>query len=501
MSVVSPLFNLIHKLSVYERNEIKKSIEPKSHLLLLFNYLVKAKNYDEKLLMKDNPFVFNNGYLRKLKSALNKHILDTLVITNSSQQAIHELTLEYMRASVLVEKGLFADANKILNEVVEQCKTHGAYQLNIMCYELQLITELANSPTIESLKDKAKIMSSRIAYCSSQTGLLFDLNFFRIHKYKQIVDIKNYEEWIEEILAKQKDVKGEREKQACYFLLGTLYFDIGNIKKALSAIMHAKKLAYHHVQVTHSSIDLYYYTLIISKQLRLLSKYNLFGKQWQKSMEELSVLNKDLITKKIHTFYVEQTQEIIDINNSLFYYKTGRLDELIYFIEKKFVKRTYNLTVRNYYDLFKYACIAHMIKGNYNKAYYWVNKLTELNSQLHMNMSINTNLLHLAILNESAMYNLELEVKNADYFIKKNKISNWQLVDFVEILKASIKQKSDEQIKKMWIDFESRLLNKGDKKSQSFVSDDWLPFYVRSKITEQTFLEIYTQAASSNRIN
>ncbi|MBN8703698.1 MAG: hypothetical protein J0M08_11580 [Bacteroidetes bacterium] len=493
MQTTNFLFQLIKTLSKNEIASIKNEISTRPHLHKLFNALLVTEEYDEGKIIKQHPYITNTSYLRKLKSELGKIILKNISTENYSQQSSNNLIFSYLKASSLIERGFFLEAQTELNELRKQSKSIGLNGLTILANELLIIAESNLKLPTENYKKSADEISFEIDDSIKKIEAQFKLSFYSIRNFYDSYNKDRHTQQISELNSFLKNTKETKEKILCHYILANNYTSENSTKKVLVNILKAKDYALKNFILTQNTSELFYYILCSSTYLRIVSKYNLFSKKWDTAINELLELSDQLKSKNRQPYFSAIAKTTAQLNIAFYYFKTGRLKQLIDFCELNFKKQQERTLATNYIYLYKYVCLANIIMQNYHKAHFWINKVFELEKNVHPHFIIPAKMIYLALINESGPHDLELEIKRVNYFMEKSKLKHAPLKLFINALKNTNKNNTNSlKIKNEWMKLENNLATAPTHEIS--LSEDWLPFYVESKIKNLSFYDIYKKS-------
>ncbi len=122
------LFQLIKSLEKAEKRHFKLYIKRSSSredlkVVKLFDAIDKAKDYDEKLILKKLPGI-EKPQLANLKSHLYKQLLASLRLLKSSESIDLQLHEQLDHARILYNKGLYLQSLKMLEKAKELAKNY-----------------------------------------------------------------------------------------------------------------------------------------------------------------------------------------------------------------------------------------------------------------------------------------------------------------------------------------------------------------------------------------
>jgi len=123
------IVTLVHSLTPSEKQHFKKSNDPSSDFVLLFDYINKAKDYQspdaKEFLSKKKKKSYSSGHLSVIKNYLQEKIMESLRTQYIPKRATYEMMSRAINVDILLEKGLYSLAK---NEV-EQAKKRAQHSV------------------------------------------------------------------------------------------------------------------------------------------------------------------------------------------------------------------------------------------------------------------------------------------------------------------------------------------------------------------------------------
>ena len=240
-----PLFQLIKLLTKSEKRQFKLYVgrlfvNNDAKFLKLFNFLDKAKTYNEKEILKSD-FV-KKPQLANLKAHLYKQILLSLKLNPSHKNVRSQIREELDFASILYSKGLYNQSLKILEKSKKTALLHNEKTLAYEIVELEKIIESqyitrSMSGKADELIYQAKSLSRQNVIASKLSNLSLQLYsmFLKTGYVKSKTDAEKIKLFFDKKLPKY-DIEdlGFREKlwlYKCYLWYSFLMQDFKNSYK------------------------------------------------------------------------------------------------------------------------------------------------------------------------------------------------------------------------------------------------------------------------------
>ncbi len=221
------LFLLVKSLTKSEKRQFKLyvgrlGVNDNSKFLKLFNFLDKAKTYDESDILASG--IAKKQQLANVKTHLYKQILVSLKLNPSHQNIRSQIREQLDFASILYHKGLYKQSLKILDKAKEVAVQNEEKNLAYEIVELEKIIESqyitrSISGRADELTIQAKELSASNVIASKLSNLSLQLYglFLKTGYVKSEYDSKKIIEYFEARLPKF-DIKdlGFREKLWLY---------------------------------------------------------------------------------------------------------------------------------------------------------------------------------------------------------------------------------------------------------------------------------------------
>ena len=182
------LFILIKSLSKSEKRQFKLyagrvEANHNAKFLHLFNFLDRAKEYDEKEILKKN-FV-TKQQLSNLKAHLYRQILVSLRMNPSIQNARMQIREQLDFATVLYQKGLYKQSLKIL----EKAKSIAyRYEEKYLAFEIVELEKVIESQYItRSMSNRAEQLIQDATVLAEQNELCSELSNLSLQLYERLI--------------------------------------------------------------------------------------------------------------------------------------------------------------------------------------------------------------------------------------------------------------------------------------------------------------------------
>ncbi|MGB1449713.1 MAG: hypothetical protein ACPG8F_07730 [Flavobacteriaceae bacterium] len=182
------LFVLVKSLSKSEKRQFKLyagrvEANQNAKFLHLFNLLDKAKEYNEREILKKN-FV-TKQQLSNLKAHLYRQILVSLRMNPSIQNARMQIREQLDFATVLYQKGLYRQSLKIL----EKAKSVAyRYEEKYLAFEIVELEKVIESQYItRSMSNRAEQLIQDATHLSQQNELCSELTNLSLQLYERLI--------------------------------------------------------------------------------------------------------------------------------------------------------------------------------------------------------------------------------------------------------------------------------------------------------------------------
>ncbi|QXP60565.1 hypothetical protein [Olleya sp. HaHaR_3_96] len=228
------LFLLVKSLTKSEKRQFKLyvgrlGVNSDSKFLNLFNFLDKARVYDEAAILKTD--VVKKQQLANVKAHLYKQVLISLKLNPSHQNIRSQIREQLDFASILYHKGLYKQSLKILDK---------AKELAVLNEEKNLAFEIVELEKIIESQYITRSISTRADQLTIQAKALSELNVIASK-------LSNLSLQLYSIILKTGYVKNEEESVAV-----TKYFNDRLPKVELSNLGFREKLWYYKAHLWYS---------------------------------------------------------------------------------------------------------------------------------------------------------------------------------------------------------------------------------------------------------
>jgi hypothetical protein len=172
------LFQLIRSLEKAEKRHFKLYINRNSSnenlkIVQLFDALDKAKEYDEKQLLKKVKDI-QKSQLSNLKAHLYKQILASLRLLKSTDSLDLQLNEQFDYAHILYKKGLYLQSLKILEKTKAQAKSNQKY--SFLPQIINLEKRIESLHITRSMEDRAESLSNEAMEVSKHIDIVARLS-------------------------------------------------------------------------------------------------------------------------------------------------------------------------------------------------------------------------------------------------------------------------------------------------------------------------------------
>jgi hypothetical protein len=172
------LFQLIRSLEKAEKRHFKLYINRNSSnenlkIVQLFDALDKAKEYDEKQLLKKVKDI-QKSQLSNLKAHLYKQILASLRLLKSADSMDLQLNEQFDYAHILYKKGLYLQSLKILEKTKAQAKSNQKY--SFLPQIINLEKRIESLHITRSMEDRAESLSNEAIEVSKHIDMVARLS-------------------------------------------------------------------------------------------------------------------------------------------------------------------------------------------------------------------------------------------------------------------------------------------------------------------------------------
>lgn len=192
------LFLLVKSLTKSEKRQFKLyagrlEINQGSKFIWLFNFLDKAKTYNERAILQEG--IIQKRQLANVKSHLYKQILISLKLNPTHQNVRLQIREQLDFASILYHKGLYKQSLKILDKSKE---TAIEYEEKNLAYEIVELEKLIESQYItRSGRNRAASLAAQAELLSVQNRITSKLSNLSLNLYDIILKrgyLKNEDE-------------------------------------------------------------------------------------------------------------------------------------------------------------------------------------------------------------------------------------------------------------------------------------------------------------------
>ena len=179
------LVNLIGSLSPTEKQYFKKSHDPESEFVRLFDYINKSKSYDSenarKFLLKKRKSTkvnkYTSGHLSVLKNYLHEKIMESLRSQYIPKRTSYDLMTRAMNVDILLEKGLYNLAKNEI-EVAKKKTSKSSFPIErLMLYRRESIINFYTDYSDSSMDEINQLYNDRI---QASEQLLLEIKYARI---------------------------------------------------------------------------------------------------------------------------------------------------------------------------------------------------------------------------------------------------------------------------------------------------------------------------------
>src|SRR6476660_1251982 len=179
------LFQLIRSLEKAEKRHFKLYINRNSSnenlkIVQLFDALDKAKEYDEKLILKKVTDI-QKAQLSNLKAHLYKQILASLRLLKSADSLYLQLNEQFDYAHILYKKGLFLQSLKILEKTKELAKAN--QKMTFLAQAIALEKRIESLHITRSMQDRAESLSAEALEVSRHIDMVARLSNLSLKLY------------------------------------------------------------------------------------------------------------------------------------------------------------------------------------------------------------------------------------------------------------------------------------------------------------------------------
>lgn len=179
------LFQLIHSLEKSEKRHFKLYIKRSSakenlKIVQLFDAIDKAKEYDEKALLKKLPGI-EKPQLHNLKTHLYKQLLASLRLLKSADSMDLQLNEQFDYAHILYKKGLFLQSLRILERAKEIAKSN--HKFNFLTQVIALEKRIVTLHITRSILNRAEHLSAEAIEVSSHIDMVARLSNLAMQLY------------------------------------------------------------------------------------------------------------------------------------------------------------------------------------------------------------------------------------------------------------------------------------------------------------------------------
>ena len=198
------LFLLVKSLTKSEKRQFKLyagrlEINQGSKFIWLFNFLDKAKTYNEPTILQEG--IIQKRQLANVKSHLYNQILISLKLNPTHQNVRLQIREQLDFASILYHKGLYKQSLKILDKSKE---TAIEYEEKNLAYEIVELEKLIESQYLtRSGRNRAASLAAQAELLSVQNRITSKLSNLSLNLY--------------DIILKRGYLKNEAEKNMCIF--------------------------------------------------------------------------------------------------------------------------------------------------------------------------------------------------------------------------------------------------------------------------------------------
>lgn len=448
------LHELIHSLTPHEKGYLKKNAEASANYLKLFDAMDAQQVYDESALKK--KFI-GEKFLNQFSVAKNylyETILKTLDAYHAEEYLERKVFSVFTQTQILIDKGLYAQAFKLLKRGIDICDTNELiglrFQLHLLERKLYLLqaTDKESAMPVKDLINTSEYINRSIADYSQLLTLHYRQIAMAYESY--IVKDEERKKQHEEILSAAEKVKPTTRLAAMlkadvrinFFSARADY--VNSYNEIADSLQKIKAHPYFNRYEQISTVILY--DLILTDALRS-GKIKEFEKH-------LSAFRK-----------LELRSEPVKISAHLSYARFA----LVYYDMKKDRKQIMKLTDETEAAVKKYGakirkdlhlgviiafCSGMLEYGEYKRALDWI-ELYRQYPKLDRHYDFQSFILvfqliaHYELGNTVFVNNI---LENLRYFLKKNrqqsKLEEIILLSFKHLLQTADRQKLNEKITK-----------------------------------------------------
>lgn len=443
------LFYLIKSLSKSEKKSFKLIVNQYSkgddnNYTLLFDTIGQMEVYNHELLIKKLKNKVKAVNISPLKVQLTKIILKSLRNKYSTSNVSFRITMYIDYIAILFEKGLYAQAKKILSKAKEVAIENELYlQLdNLAIWEYKIADKESNKEDIKSYLEKTYVT---IKKARELNDILAEFEFLQakirlIALEGKTISSKSTVLQLEEIIQNPvMKLEIENYSSSCqadyHSIWGHYHFIKGNKHESYD---HRKK-AFELIPFKPFIIREW---LTYARQLlNGLSKFKMYEEY---TIELAYMLDKiKQVPKEVRTNSFEDelntTLFNLNLNNDLTEGNFSEIQEYIEEIEVLLTTTTYQIDC-NLRMVFQYnLCYAYIGSGNYKRALLWSNSLINNTSGLREDLQCNVRIMNICIHYKLGNFGLiENLIQSTSRFLnKKNRLNEIELA-FLDFSKTNL---------------------------------------------------------------
>lgn len=469
MKASDNLFSLIKSLTKSEKRYFKiiaskKSEDGKSNnYLQLFNAIDKQDEYDEDKIIRQFSRSTFIKHLPSEKNYLYFAILKALVLYHEGNSQFIELDEIRHCASILYNKGLYGQCNKMLTKARKLAISYELFPelLSVAKLQLELLPMIA--PSAEELENgfEAILKDEQLAFQKldniNQYHKLYAKFLYLIRVNGELIRDETQKNLYNEIM--QSDLITDERSAICYkskeiyFFITATYASIsGNLERAYGLGLRGLTFLSENLgKLTSVAI----YSARLSNQCEFCLRMEKFN-QCEKILKQLQDIKTTSTLEKSKNFY--------RYHDLMLRLKIAKGDfqsalELVQPIEEGIKLYEENIHMSRVINMYYYIAYAYFGKGDYRTSLRWVSKIISSKTDLRSDILCFSRLLNL-ILHIELDNQLQLEYvfkATYSYFSKRERL--YKLEDyFLKFLKKNITPLNPKTQRESFLSFKTELL-------------------------------------------
>jgi len=502
------LFELIKSLNKSEKRYFKlyssrHTIGEQNNYNLLFDFIEKMPVYDESLI---HVHFDGESFLNRFsitKGRLYNIILKSLDLFYSTSSIDSQIYTMIHSADILFNKGLYTQAEKILNSAEKQTIKHGK---NILLLEIknkqkkliekELYSDIkthqiskilsAESQILEEIGNQQKLWHTK--------SLLFnELNKKGVIRSKS--EIKNLDNIIDQLKSLNLDQCNGKTKYLYHHIYSAYYFALNDLQNSYEHLLKTKLIIDDDMHLFEDKPNVYF--SVLTNLIYIATKL----KKYKDGNSFLKILKKLPSSKNYHSTIDLDIKYFSSIYSLELFLKMEELDyaaaeNLIPAIEQGYEKYGNQINnIRKAYIDFKIA-IVYLSIGKYDLALNWINKI--LNSEgidkkqdIYCFSQIINLILHFEMKN---LRFLPYALNTTKRYLKgRNRLFKFEELFLKTIGKISKEDLNKFDIEDILLPIQSELYNLKQDHFEQIVFEYFdFATWVKSKIEGKTFLELKT---------